>query len=601
MIQAGRALVAAALLVALSAVSAPAEDAATPDGADIVNGIPSHLQPTTGALLFVGPDTRNQFLDCSGVLIGCRTVLTAAHCLCKNSTTVTQCRNELATIDLADLRVFFQHSGIHHVREVFIHPSYLRDKANDLAVLRLSQRVEGIEPSLFHDGFPTTIAHETEGVIVGFGNSGDDKVDAGVKRVGEIETAACPLGTGVIEPANICWNFTSPILKPGDDSNLCLMDDGGPLFVDFGNGPEVTGIHSGGGATCEEDSFSFDTNVVRSREWIAEVGGDDVRRDQCSDLGEVGEPWVVVQGGEGSIPRSDDDESRAFSFDIPKDALLVRVTVNGDTTRDGDYDMFVSLGAAVPTRFVADCKRKGVGQFAVCSFTQPDVSHLNILVRHVKPNLERGRSRFQVTVTAFRPVPPHEDPPRGPDMLRYSKRGSGFRVLTWIDDSSNEKGFELQRRPGADATAQFSTRAFINHPNRENYLEQIGDAEVFTYRIRAFNDFGSSEWSNICVVNLPRLLRPTKLEAEDVSANSVALRWRDKATGESAVEVQRRLASDTKFRKLKTLPADSTTYVDHSAEPGEDYVYRVFAKGFPEECIGPSRFSDELAVSTPAS
>lgn len=603
MIHAGRALVAAGLIAAsasalISATPAWADgvSAPAPGGAAIVNGIPSHLQPTTGALLDVGPYIKNQFLDCSAVLIGCRTALTSAHCLCKEAANYAECITQLPDLDVADLRVFFQHSGFHHVREIYVNPTFVAGKGGDLALLRLSEKVEGIEPAVFHQGFPTQIDHGTEGIIAGFGTSGDDKVDAAIKRVGAVTTADCPPSTGVYEPANICWNFTAPVAKPGDESNLCLHDDGGPLFIDFGKGPEVAGIHAGGGTSCDEDSFSYDTNVVRSREWIQTVGGLDVKRDQCSELGEVGEPWVKVQGGHGTLPKNDTE--MRFTFDIPADSILLRVTVNGDTEKTGDYDMFVGLDQLVPTKQVFDCKQRGVGQFGACEFENPDATRVNVLIRHMRPNIGKGKSRFQVTATAWQVKPPDGTPPRGPDDLRYEKRAD-LRNLLWVDDSDDETGFELQRRPGFDTNSPFTTRAIIK-PNKTSYLENILPTSVFTYRIRAFNIYGNSEWSNLCVVNKKRLPRPTKLRAPEITDETVLLRWQDNSDGESYMELQRRRSGAVKWKTIDLLPADSESFLDHHVDAGENYEYRLRARGYLGECIGHSTFTPVLEVSTAA-
>jgi len=584
------AIVATAGIAQAQGVSAPVGDEDS-----IVNGIPTHLQPTTGALLFTAPDARNQFLDCSGVLIGCRTVLTAAHCLCKTATNYAECIEEVGTHE-CDWRFYFQHTGLHHVRDVYIHPNYVPGQGADLAIVRLAEMVTGVEPARIHQGFPANVLHDTEGVITGYGNTGDDRLNAGIKRVGSIVTTDCPADEGVYEPGNICWDYTAPILEPGDEANLCLADDGGPLFIDLGNGPVVGGIHAGGGLSCDEDSYSYATNVRLNADWIQATGGLDITRDQCGELGEVGEPWVKVQGGVGRLPKS--QTSKAFSFVIPHDSVVVRVTVNGDTENTGDYDLFVGLDGKVPTLEDYDCAVRGAGQFGGCSFDEPEASRVNVLVRHVRPHIGRGKSRFQVTVTAFEQRPPEDDPPRGPDNLRYTKRAVGLRTLIWNDDSVNETHFELQRRPGTNPSNLFSTRAIIK-ANRSTYLENVADTSVFTYRIRAANGWGVSEWSNLCIVNKPRVSRPTRLRAPEVTADAVKLRWKDNSLEESHFEVQRRVSGSLNWKTIEQLPPNTVNFIDDEVQDGQNYEYRVRARGYLDECIDHSRFSNLLEVSTP--
>lgn len=599
MIQVGRALVAAALLLTLGGARQACADetsAAAPGTADIVNGIPTHLQPTTGALLFVGPDTKNQFLDCSAVLVGCRTVLTAAHCFCTRSKNFSTCEpRELFDLDVADLRVFFQHTGFHHVREVYVSPEYVRGKRSDIAVLRLSEKVDGVEPSHIFDDKGAGVPHGTPGIITGFGNSGDDHLDAAIKRVGAVETADCH--KGIIEPANLCWNYVEPVAKPGDASNVCFKDDGGPLFLDLGNGPVVAGIHSGSALTCDPASFAYDTNVYKNREWIRAVAGDDLNRDECSDRAEVGDNWTVVQGGEGNLVRSE-DEAR-FKFPIPADTELLRVTVNGDTEANGDYDLFIKLDGP-PTKTDNDCQSRGVGQFGACQIEEPDASNVQVLVRHVMQGKGRGHSRFQVTATAFLPKPPQGPVPNPPEKLRVKNRAVDLRQLSWKDASKDETGFEVQRRVVSGSGSPFATRASVK-ANKTRYLDRIVPNTVYTYRVRAFNLFGASEWSNLCYANHPGPLAPRRLRADNVTNRKVVLRWKDRSDDESSFSVERRLLGNKKWTQIAVVDDndDSTaSYTDNSVQSSTSYQYRVRARGRVGECIPNSRPSPTLTVTT---
>lgn len=600
MFDVGRALVAAGLLglsmpvTAGVAIADPGESAPVTQDDAIINGIPTILQPTTGAMLFTGPDERNQFLDCTGVLIGCRTVLTAAHCLCPRASNYSECVEEIGIHD-CDWNYFLQHGSIYNVRDVFVHPDYVPGLNADLAVVRLAQLVTGIEPSPIHKGDPQNILRGTEGIVAGYGSSRDERLTAGIKRVGSIVTSACPAQHGVTEPANICWDFDEPILDPGEEVNLCLLDDGGPVFMEFGEGPVVAGINTGGGPSCAADSYSFAASVRYSADWISAVGGPDIERDQCSDLGEVGRPWVLVQGGTGRLPRNDTEEH--FSFDIPKETLLLRVTVNGDSERSGDYDLFVGLGQKVPTREDNDCQVRGAGQFGACEFDEPEVARVNVMIRHVRPEVGRGLSRFQVTVTAFQEVPPADDPPRGPDNLRYRKRGPGFRELLWFDDSDNELGFEMQRRPGTGSTTPF-TFLGTRPANYEEFLDQIPDNSVFTYRVRAFNLWGESEWSNLCVVNKKRDRRPSRFRVTDLTSEKVSLKWKDRSD-EIFFQMQRRNAGSKSWKTIGLPPADSTTFTDRNVTPGKSYEYRVRGRANTSECLKDTRYSAIREVTIP--
>ncbi len=78
------ALAAVALLGATGAARAGAQTLGDPQSlapGRIVNGTLTGAYPTTGALL-LGASPATATLNCSGVMIGCSTFLTAAHCVC---------------------------------------------------------------------------------------------------------------------------------------------------------------------------------------------------------------------------------------------------------------------------------------------------------------------------------------------------------------------------------------------------------------------------------------------------------------------------------------------------------------------------------------
>jgi len=76
--------------------------------------------------------------------------------------------------------------------------------------------------------------------------------------------------------------------------------------------------------------------------------------------------------------------------------------------------------------------------------------------------------------------------------------GSGL-TLTWKDNSNNEDGFKIERR----ILTPNESNAFEEIATVQPDVETFNDAEpesfpstVFEYRIRAFNSFGNSEYSN---------------------------------------------------------------------------------------------------------
>ena len=88
-------------------------------------------------------------------------------------------------------------------------------------------------------------------------------------------------------------------------------------------------------------------------------------------------------------------------------------------------------------------------------------------------------------------------------------------------------------------------------------------------------------------------LAASNLSAERTSPTTAQISWTDNASTETAVLVQRRNALNNAWRTVATLPSDSTEYLDTTADPFSNYVYRIIAQG----ASGNSAFSNAATAA----
>lgn len=229
----------------------------------VVNGGQTQNEPATGALLVSpepGASPPTYAGICTGTLIGCRTFLTAAHCVCSgNSNAKGALTSNCKTRPAKQLLVYLQNSGIHQVSSVKVNPKFRFGRASDISVLTLSEPVEGIPPAPLNTA--GTPPFGTPGTVVGYGWTSGNGGDFGLKRSGDIVTGDCS-DAAIPQPDNLCRQYS------GAASATCYGDSGGPMFIGQAPNRVLAGVTSGVFDNCERNSYSFDSNVFQNSRFI---------------------------------------------------------------------------------------------------------------------------------------------------------------------------------------------------------------------------------------------------------------------------------------------------------------------------------------------
>lgn len=344
----------------------------------ITNGIVVDGFPSVG--LFVNGNSA-----CTATLIGCRTLLTAAHCVCQDQNTLltgVQCSQRPDLLDPAGKIVYFHHAGLFSVSSVVVDPDFVFGQTSDLAVIKLASTVTGIAPSPINTSERPAVGSRE--VIVGFGVTESADSSSGIKRAGNLIIAPC-LALGINSTNHICANFLPPLGNPGTNSGTCHGDSGGPLFVESHPGPTIVGTTSGGDSpsnNCTAPNHLWFADVFKDRLWIETTAGSDLGSNSCGGLPAAGGPNTMVSGVTGTLSPS--HTSDIFSMAIPAGVTRFRAGLTADSFFIGanDFNLYVKRGGP-PTTSSFDCKSDGQGTLAFCEIQSPVAGQWYFLVDRV--------------------------------------------------------------------------------------------------------------------------------------------------------------------------------------------------------------------------
>lgn len=147
--------------------------------------------------------------------------------------------------------------------------------------------------------------------------------------------------------------------------------------------------------------------------------------------------------------------------------------------------------------------------------------------------------------------------------------------LAWQDNSNNEAGFEVQRKKSGQT--QFSTIG-SSRDNLVSYRDKTATAgNVHSYKVRAFNFNGNSDFSYTIEVTIPtnKPFAPSGLSGI-CGAQEVLLRWHDQSNNEEYFIIERRFGWDP-WEEIGMAGPNATIYYDRNLPYADILYYRVRA------------------------
>ena len=178
-------------------------------------------------------------------------------------------------------------------------------------------------------------------------------------------------------------------------------------------------------------------------------------------------------------------------------------------------------------------------------------------------------------------------PVNAPSQVDVVPTGSSSVSISWIDNSSNEDGFRIER---ASTVGGPWTQVASAPANATTFSQAVAAEQVACFRVIAFNAVGPSSPSAADCATSPAA--PTKLTLISSGQLTVQLGWQDNSAVEDGYFVSRYQAL-TGWANVAKLGANATGFTDTQVAGNQKYTYRVVAikdGGF-------SDYSNEVTVT----
>jgi hypothetical protein len=153
-------------------------------------------------------------------------------------------------------------------------------------------------------------------------------------------------------------------------------------------------------------------------------------------------------------------------------------------------------------------------------------------------------------------------------------------TVGWKDNSTNESGFEVQRR--TLPSGSFS-RIATTSANATSYADRaVSSGQSYEYRVRACAGTTCSAYagpSSITYgsVTVPKPAAPSAVSATAAGSRNVRVSWSDNSSDEAGFWIERRLLPSGTFATVGAVGPNLRSFDDDGVSPGGAYEFRVYA------------------------
>ena len=165
--------------------------------------------------------------------------------------------------------------------------------------------------------------------------------------------------------------------------------------------------------------------------------------------------------------------------------------------------------------------------------------------------------------------------PSAPTGLTVTPQSSSSLKVDWVDTSSNETGFKLERSTNGTVFTQIATTGV----GVATYTDTGLNASTrYYYRVLATNAGGDSAPSNTgnAVTFAAPPAAASNLVATALSSSSIGLTWDDNSSTETGFKIERKLVGGA-FAAVQTVAANVRVFTDAGLAADTTYIYRVIA------------------------